>query len=191
MSLTIIKEGHPTLNQVAKEVQIPMTDEDKNTLTEMMYHIKKSQIPEIAEKEGLRPGVGLAAPQINVSKRMFVVFLQDFDDKVMEYAFVNPEIVEKSDAITYLPTGEGCLSVDREVEGLVMRHQEIIIKTKLFDVKEQTVRSVKMKLKGYPAIVFQHEYDHIDGILFPEKVLDIPKEGATPLWDLEEIEETA
>lgn len=191
MSLTIIKEGHPTLNQVAKEVQIPMTDEDKNTLTEMMYHIKKSQIPEIAEKEGLRPGVGLAAPQINVSKRMFVVFLQDFDDKVMEYAFVNPEIVEKSDALTYLPTGEGCLSVDREVEGLVMRHQEIIIKTKLFDVKEQTLRSVKMKLKGYPAIVFQHEFDHIDGILFPEKILDIPKEGATPLWDLEEIEETA
>lgn len=181
--LTIIKEGHPTLAQVAKEVPIPLTEEDKATLKQMMMHIKMSQIPEIAEREGIQPGIGIAAPQINISKRMFVIFTQESDDTMFEYAFVNPEIIKKSEEMTYLPGGEGCLSVDRLVEGIVPRYKEITVKTKIYDIAKDQLRQVTLRLSGYLAIVFQHEFDHLDGILFPERVKNEIDDTLIPLWD--------
>lgn len=169
-TLTIIKEGHETLRTKATEVQLPVSDEDKNTLTAMMNHLIKSQIPEIAEREGIQPGVGLAAPQINVAKRMFVMLAHDFNDKLHKYAFINPVIIEKSDELVYLPDGEGCLSVPRPTEGIVPRHKSIKVKTKLYDVDQKTLRSVTMQLKGYIAIVFQHEFDHLNGVLFVDRL---------------------
>ena len=73
----IIKEGHPTLRQRAAEVTIPPTEEDKATLNKMLEYLKNSQNPEIAAKYGLRAGVGLAAPQINISKRMIAIYGTD------------------------------------------------------------------------------------------------------------------
>lgn len=182
--LKIIKEGHPTLRKVASKVKLPLKESDKTTLIGMMNYLKMSQIPEIAEKEGIQPGVGIAAPQINVSKRMFCIFTTDMEGNLHEYAFVNPEIIKKSKEITYLPFGEGCLSVDREVEGVVPRYSEIIVKTKLLDTEKGTLRSVKMRLSGYIGIVFQHEFDHLDGILYPDKA-DLVLEDATPLFEIE------
>lgn len=181
--LNIIQEGHQTLRDIAREVPLPVSDEDKNTLTSMMNHLIMSQIPEIAEREGIQPGVGLAAPQINVSKRMFVMLTHDFNDKLHKYAFINPEIIEKSEEIVFLPDGEGCLSVPRDTEGIVPRHKSIKVKTKLYDVDKKTLRSVTMQLKGYIAVVFQHEFDHLNGVLFVDRLTtEIPK-GAVSVFE--------
>lgn len=182
-TLTIIKEGHETLRKVAEEVKFPMSDEDKKTITDMMNHIIKSQIPEIAEAEGIQPGVGLAAPQINVPKRMFVMLTHDFDDRLHKYAFINPEIIYKSDEMIYLPDGEGCLSVPRETEGIVPRHKIIKVKTKLYDTDSGTLRSVTMQLKGYIAIVFQHEFDHLNGVLFVDRLTTEIPVGAIDVFE--------
>lgn len=184
--VAIIKEGHPTLRQVAQPVPVPLTDVDKAILKDMLGHIKMSQIPELADRYQLRPGIGLAAPQINISKRLFVINFNDMDGMHHEFAFVNPEIIEPSEELTYLPFGEGCLSVDREVSGIVVRHKELDVKSVLYDVTADTIRHVRMKLRGYVAIVFQHELDHLNGVLFFDRVLDVPPEGIEPLYTIDD-----
>ena len=184
--VAIIKEGHPTLRQVADAVPLPLSEGDKAILKDMMGHIKMSQIPELADRYQLRPGIGLAAPQINISKRLFVIHFNDMDGFHHEFAFVNPEIIEPSSEQTYLPFGEGCLSVDRDIQGIVLRYKEIEVKTVLYDINADTMRHVRMKLRGYVAIVFQHELDHLNGVLFFDRVLDSPPEGIEPLYTIDD-----
>ena len=86
----IIQDGHPTLREVAKEVPLPASEEDKKILHSLLEYVKNSQDPEIAAKYGLRSGIGLAAPQINVSKRMIGVHVTDEKGKLYSYALFNP-----------------------------------------------------------------------------------------------------
>ncbi|MGL5686094.1 MAG: peptide deformylase, partial [Vagococcus fluvialis] len=65
----IVREGHPALREVAKEVSFPLVAEDIELGEKMTEFLKNSQDPELAEKYGLRGGVGLAAPQLAISKR--------------------------------------------------------------------------------------------------------------------------
>ncbi|PWU69001.1 peptide deformylase [Gracilibacillus dipsosauri] len=161
----IIREGDPILRKVASDVELPPTAEEKNILESMLEFLKNSQDEELAKKYDLRPGVGLAAPQIGISKRMFAVHFQDFDGAEYSYGLFNPKIVSHSVAKTYLSNGEGCLSVDREVPGYVPRYQKITLKATDLNGNE-----VKLKLKGYAAIVFQHELDHLNGVMFYDHI---------------------
>lgn len=161
----IVREGHPVLTQTAQEVNLPPTNEDKEILTDMLQFIKNSQDEEIAEKYELRAGVGLAAPQIGISKRMIAVHFYDYNEKLYSYALFNPKIISHSVELTYLSSGEGCLSVDREVPGIVPRYARITVKAT--DVEGNPV---KIRLRGYAAIVFQHEIDHINGIMFYDRI---------------------
>jgi peptide deformylase len=161
----IVREGNPILTKVAEEVSLPPNNEETETLKQMLTYLKNSQDDEIAEKYGLRPGVGLAAPQIGVSKRMIAVHFHDFDDKEYSYGLFNPRIVSHSIEKTYLSTGEGCLSVDREVPGYVPRYARITVKAMDLNGEE-----IKLRLKGFASIVFQHEIDHLNGIMFYDHI---------------------
>jgi peptide deformylase len=181
----IIREGHETLQKVAVEVALPMSEEEKETLRNMLQYIKNSIDEEVCAKYGLRPSVGLAAPQINILKRMIAMHTTDEKDEVLHsYMLVNPKIVSHSEELTYLPSGEGCLSIDRTVSGYVMRYKRITVDTYL--LKENgNLEKTRLRLKGYVAIVFQHELDHLNGILFPERInkenpFYVP-EGAKPI----------
>lgn len=77
----IIREGNPTLRAVAKEVTLPLSDEDILLGEKMMQFLKHSQDPVMGEKLGLRAGVGLAAPQIDVSKRIIAVLVPNLPDQ--------------------------------------------------------------------------------------------------------------
>ena len=81
---------------------------------------------------------------------------------------VNPRIISYSEELTYLDCGEGCLSVDRETHGYVHRPRRVSLETYLYDNGE--LKKVSLRLKGYPAVVFQHEYDHLNGILFVDRI---------------------
>jgi peptide deformylase len=161
----IVREGHPVLREVAKEVPMPPSQDDINTLKEMQEFLINSQDPEISEKYDLRAGVGLAAPQINVSKRMFAIYMEDDDGKEYHYCLINPKIISHSVEKSFLTTGEGCLSVDRDVPGFVLRYARITIKG--FDLEGKVV---KLRLRGLPAIVFQHEFDHLNGVMFYDHI---------------------
>ncbi|WP_203362173.1 peptide deformylase [Bacillus sp. REN10] len=176
----IIREGHPTLREKAADVSLPAAEEDRQILVNLMEYVQNSQDPEIASKYGLRPGVGLAAPQIGIAKRMIAVQVQDDHNELLSYALFNPRIVSHSVEKAYLTTGEGCLSVDRDVPGYVHRYARVTVKGTTLDGEE-----VKLRLKGLPAIVFQHEIDHLNGIMFYDHIDSKNpfhvQEGATPI----------
>ena len=161
----IVREGDPILREVTKEVVIPLMEEDQEIMKCMLQYIKNSQNPEIAKKYQLRPGVGLSANQIGLNKRMFAAYFTDEKGEQHEYTLFNPKIISHSVSMIYLPDGEGCLSVDRAVPGFVPRYERIKVKAYNMDNEE-----VLVKLKGYPAIVAQHEIDHLNGILFYDRI---------------------
>ncbi len=185
----IIREGHPTLALRAKDVTLPLNDTDKQTLKDMMEFLENSQNPELAEEYELRPGVGLAAPQINVSKRMIAVFATDErDEKLYKLLLINPKIISHSIQKTYIPGGEGCLSVDREIEGIVPRHKKITVRTKLYFPETDEVRETEIRVSGYIGVVLQHEIDHLNGVLFVDRLVE-NLEGVEPIEFINEVEE--
>lgn len=185
----IIREGNNILRNISCEVEIPPTAEDKKLLIDMIGYLFNSQNEEKCKELNLRPGVGIAAPQVGVNKRMFAIFTTDLDNKLWLLPVINPKITKKSKEMIFLPTGEGCLSVDRATTGITPRHQKITVEGYFYNVKTDRFDFKKMELKDYIAIVFQHEFDHLDGILYVDKLLDKQeaiKKGYKPLWDDEE-----
>ncbi|MGG3891940.1 peptide deformylase [Metabacillus fastidiosus] len=161
----IIREGHSTLRGVAAEVSLPASEEDKEILHSMLQYVINSQDPELAEQYDLRPGVGLAAPQINISKRMIAIHIQDEKGIQHSYALFNPKIISHSVEKSYLTAGEGCLSVDRPIPGYVPRYSKIRVRATTIDGEE-----IELRLKGLVAIVFQHEIDHLNGVMFYDHI---------------------
>jgi len=161
----IVREGHPVLRTVAQPVELPLQEEDRETLQCMLQFLKNSQDPEISEEYNLRSGVGLSANQIGLTKRMFVMYSTDERGKIVEHAWVNPKIISHSLTMVYLPESEGCLSVDRPVHGFVPRYESVKVKGYNLEGKE-----VVLKFKGYQAIIIQHEIDHLDGIMFYDRI---------------------
>jgi peptide deformylase len=161
----IIRDGHPVLRETAAVVTLPASEDDKQILSSLLEYVKNSQNPEIAEKYGLRPGIGLAAPQINISKRMIAIHVKDEQGTLHSYSLFNPKIVSHSVELSYLTSGEGCLSVDDQVPGFVPRYARITV-TGVTGEGE----NVRLRLKGLPAIVFQHEIDHLNGVMFYDHI---------------------
>ncbi|MGX7201289.1 peptide deformylase [Enterococcus plantarum] len=165
----IIREGNPTLRAVAKEVSVPLSDEDIKLGEEMMEFLHNSQDPIKAEELGLRGGVGLAAPQLDISKRIIAVHVPSGDlekpEPTLSAVMYNPKILSHSVQDACLGEGEGCLSVDREVPGYVVRHNKITLSY----VDAAGVKQ-KIRLKNYEAIVVQHEIDHLNGVMFYDHI---------------------
>ena len=156
MKLKIVKDSNPIMRQKSQPVPLPLSQEDKETLDEMLKYLKLSQDEEYATKHNLRPGVGIAAIQIGLLKRMFCVYYET-EDGVVQYQLVNPKIIEYSVKKCALKDGEGCLSVDGEHKGYSHRYYKI--KMAAFDAL--TNREIVITARGYDAIVLQHEYDHL------------------------------
>ena len=106
-------------------------------------------------------GIGLAAPQVGVGKRVIVVDISPVEETARPLALVNPEIVGKQGKVEGM---EGCLSVPG-VEGMVCRHESIVLR----GLNEQGV-PVTLEARGMLSRALQHEIDHLDGILFVEKL---------------------
>jgi peptide deformylase len=119
-------------------------------------------IDDMVETMRAAPGVGLAAPQVGVPLRVIVV---EYEDQL--YTFINPEIVKQgSETVT---DEEGCLSAPHW-QGPVTRATALTVKGRGRDGKEQRV-----KAEGWLARIFQHELDHLEGVLFLDRVEDRAK----------------
>ena len=126
---TIIKDDNELIRRKSADVALPLSDEDRDVLMQMLKYVDESTIPEIAEKENLRPAVGISAIQVGIPKKMTAVIIKDEEgNKLCEYALVNPKIVSNSVEKACLSSGEGCLSVVNEHEGLVYRSARIKVK---------------------------------------------------------------
>ena len=127
------------------------------------------------------PGVGLAAPQVNVSERLIVIEYAEKEDEEDEsekpkklFVMINPEIV-KSSAETLMGV-EGCLSIPNLI-GEVERHATVQVKG-----LNRHGKPAKVKAEGWLARIFQHEIDHLNGILFPDRATRVwkPQEEIDP-----------
>jgi len=153
------------LKQISEEVKLPLSKEDEELVLDMVEYLRASQDEELSEKYNIRPGVGLAAIQLGIKKRMLAVCLVE-EKKTTSYALVNPVIVSHSVRECFLNTGEGCLSVPIDVDGYVYRPYKVTIKA--YDAI--TKKKVTIKARGYLSIILQHEMDHLDGILYYERI---------------------
>jgi len=163
----IIRDGHPTLRKVSEEITFPLDDDLKQLADDMIEFLKNSQDPETAEKYELRPGVGIAAPQLNVPKKMLAVHIPPELEGTDPFSIVmiNPRVISHSVQRTALQDGEGCLSIDEVYEGFVPRNKRVTVEYYDLDGNKH-----KERFKGYPAIVIQHEIDHLNGILFYDHI---------------------
>ena len=126
MKLKIVKDSNPIMRKKSLPVKLPLSDEDRKTLDNMLEYLKLSQDEEYAQKHNIRSGVGLAAIQIGILKRMFCVYYGDGEGGYVQYQLVNPKIVETSVRKVALSGGEGCLSVDKDYDGISHRYYKIL-----------------------------------------------------------------
>lgn len=165
----IVLDNEPLLRAKNAEVSIPLNEEDQAIIDNMLKYVTDSLDEEKQEKYKLKPAVGLAAPQVGFNKRMFVVRLETLEDDdiiVEQYALVNPRIVTHSEQLSFLGSGEGCLSVEDVHEGNVYRHARVTIEA--YDALKKEY--ITIRARGFLAIAMQHEYDHLEGILFYDRI---------------------
>jgi peptide deformylase len=155
--LDIVLEGDPRLRQ--KAVRIRQVDASIRKLADDMYET----IP-VAE------GVAVAAPQVGVTRRLIVIRYvetdeddEDAEGEEITYRLANPEIVRGNGNQVGL---EGCLSIPGWV-GEVPRFESVTVKG-----TDMENKAVRVKASGYLARIFQHEIDHLDGVLFTDRVED-------------------
>ena len=162
----ILDEKDKRLRMVSKEVIFPLSDKYKEAIELMKEYLTNSQIEKLADKYKLRPGMGMAAIQLGIPKRFLViVHEQEIRETFKTYVVVNPKITSSSEEKIYVEEGEGCLSVNRPVDGIIPRCARITVEG--FD---EDGKPVKVRAREELAIAFQHEIDHLDGILFVDRI---------------------
>jgi peptide deformylase len=158
----VLRMGHPVLRERAKPVETFATPELRELLQDMVDTMKAQN------------GAGLAAPQIGVSQRMVIFGVEKNPrypdaEEVPFTVLVNPKIVHLTREIE--EGWEGCLSVPG-MRGLVPRYTRLQYSG--FDIEGNPIERVA---EGFHARVVQHECDHLDGILYPQRMTDMSKFG--------------
>jgi peptide deformylase len=160
--MEIVHFPHPSLRWKSKPIR-EINAKLRETVAEMfelMYAAK---------------GVGLAANQVALPWRLFIMNVNgENSGEEDEHVFINPEIVKRKGSEE---GEEGCLSIP-EVFGQVRRAEEIVVQS--FDLKGQPF---EMTLTDLPGRVVQHENDHLDGIMFPERMTDSARKELEPELD--------
>ena len=153
----IVQDGHPALRTEAKEV--PVEEIQKEEIQSLIRDMHDSLATQ-------RDGVALAAPQIGVEKRIFVVAPFIFEQPEKEkLVYINPHIVSIGKHASW--KHEGCLSCRWKV-GEVKRHEEVEI-----EAYDEHGKKFRVRADGLLAHIFQHETDHFKGVLFLDKARNL------------------
>jgi peptide deformylase len=150
----IITDGHPTLRKVAKKV-------DPAQIPERLF---QQLLDDMFETMYQAPGIGLAAPQINVSKRVFVVDLQDDEQQHGPLVVINPRFTLMEGE---LESVEGCLSVPGMIGDLTRFERVVCVGL------DRRGKRIELEGGGLFGRCLQHEMDHLDGVLYVDKAKNI------------------
>ncbi len=178
--LKVARMGHPVLNRTADAVENPTAPEIQRLIADMVDTMADA------------PGIGLAAPQVHVPKRLVIFHIpetrahqeedengDEAEEAVPMTVLINPEIEALGEERV---TGiEGCLSLPGMV-GMVPRFRHIRYKALAPDGSV-----IEREASGYHARVVQHECDHLDGILYPQRMEDLSTLGYTDEMDRDEL----
>jgi peptide deformylase len=151
--LKVARMGHPVLRERAREM----------SKSDLQNPLVQKLVDDMIDTMREYHGVGLAAPQVHEGLRLFVAMLDEEPGPSSEVvAVVNPEIVPASP--TKEEGWEGCLSIP-DIRGLVPRFTDVTV-----SALDREGNAIELKLKGFSARVAQHETDHLDGILFFDRM---------------------
>lgn len=165
--LEVIRLGHPVLRTVAEPVPEELFASGR--LVELGRNMVRTMIEE--------NGVGLAAPQVAAGLRLFSYWVPESDDEpeTPPTVLVNPEIRAVGDETE--EGWEGCLSIPG-LRGLVPRYRRIKVKARNLDGE-----AVSLTADGFHARVIQHEYDHLDGVVFLDRMDSTQSLAFEPEWE--------
>ena len=164
-NIKILDEKNPILRKKSVDVTFPLDEELKQLIDDSLTYLEMSQIDEYMEKYDLRAGMGLSFVQIGILKRIFVISEELDDGEFKRYVLINPKVISRSEELIFVGEGEGCLSVNRPVDGIVPRNARITVEAYDVDGNKFTIR-----VREDISIAFQHELDHLDGILFVDRI---------------------
>jgi peptide deformylase len=151
--LKVARMGHPVLRERARPI-------DKSTFRDPLF---QKLVDDMIDTMHEYHGVGLAGPQVHEGLRLFVALLDEEPDADSEaIAIVNPEIMPNGDATE--EGWEGCLSIP-DIRGMVPRYTDITMRA-----LDRAGKPIELRLKNFPARVAQHETDHLDGVLFFDRM---------------------
>ncbi|MCL4812247.1 MAG: peptide deformylase [Vicinamibacteraceae bacterium] len=150
--LKVARMGHPVLRKTARRLEP----------TELRTAPLQKLIDDMMETMAEYSGIGLAGPQVHEPLRMFVAGIESDDGRLKVIPFINPEIEPAGDVME--EDWEGCLSIP-DIRGRVPRHRDIVVRA-----LDRRGKSFEMALHGFPARVVQHETDHLDGVLFLDRM---------------------
>ena len=150
--LKVARMGHPVLRQKARaldstEVRTPAFQKLVDDMMETMFEYE---------------GIGLAAPQVHEGVRLFVAGVEGSGDTLKVLPFINPVI--EPVGVDLAEDWEGCLSIP-DLRGKVLRPRDVVIRA-----LDRRGKPFEMALKNYPARVVQHETDHLEGVLFLDRM---------------------
>lgn len=173
----IVPDSDPRIREICQPVKFPLTNDDVEYIKKMVSYVDASFYDQY-KKFNITPGVAIAANQVGLLKRIIYFHFIDEDGFERHWLIANPEILSKSSDVSYLEYGEGCLSVPESRNGIVPRKSWI--KFKAFDIIQE--KNITLELSGYPAIVAQHELDHLDGILYYDHINVIDPQFTKKEW---------
>ena len=164
--LDILDEKDKRLRKKSVEVTtFPLSKEYKKLIQRAIDELTYSQIEEYEKKYNLRPGMGLAFPQLGINERIIVIVHEVEEGTFDNYVFINPKIVSYSEEMIAADVGEGCLSVNRDVEGHIPRYARVTI-----EGYNEDGNKIRVRAREELSIAFQHEIDHLEGILFYDRI---------------------
>lgn len=167
MKIRITQLPNKILRKRSQEVTFPLNDQVELFIRKLIYHIDESQKPGSI----FRAGVGVAAVQQGRLLRIFYInslYMARASDRLRDVV-INPVVISHSDDMVALASGEGCLSVPEHIphqKGYVPRYQQITVEGYSYTHK----RVMQYHAEGYLAVVFQHELDHLEGLLFIDRI---------------------
>lgn len=156
---------------IQHELEVLLSEStDINPLDPLLPLLSKRMF--LAMRDTANPGVGIAGPQVGINRNVF--WLQRFDKPGSPFEFLINPVILKSSVLTRRG-GEGCLSIPDE-RGTVLRSYALLVEYYTLDGIKHTDM-----LEDFTAVIFQHEYDHLRGILFTDRILNQQNELALPL----------
>jgi len=165
-NIKILEENNKILRTKSKPVTFPLPKEEIKLINDALDYLEMSQIETEREKYHLRAGMGLSLIQLGIPKRIFVISEELEEPGIFNrYIVINPTVVSQSEELIFVGEGEGCLSINRDVEGIVPRHARITI-----EAYDENGDLYTLRMREDMAVAFQHELDHLDGILFVDRI---------------------
>ena len=163
--IKILDEKDKRLHMKSEPVVFPLDDKTKKLINDALDYLEMSQDEELAAKYDLRAGMGLSFCQIGILKRIFVISEDNGDGTFGRYVVINPKVISHSEELIYVGEGEGCLSINRPTEGIVPRYARMRVKA-----YDENGDEYEIRVREDISIAFQHEMDHLEGILFTDKI---------------------